>query len=168
MITQLNILLSTIKDDSDLAKWQTQVDKIRKLVDESGMEVFSQYFRRLLSSSANIIFSPAGQAPADNVAPGNYQLLKQELQKLLEDPAQATKIAEALNTGDGDLFRDFDLSTFVAHTIPHPIARLALLLALRSSPKPDLRSKGKLVKHHSDITNSFQLMYLRTTPSSRS
>ncbi|QIW95080.1 hypothetical protein AMS68_000598 [Peltaster fructicola] len=151
VITQLNILLSTIKDDGDLAKWQTQVEKIQKLVDENGMEVFAQYFRRLLTSSANIVFTPQGRAPPENAASGNYQLLVKEVQKLLEDSAQAYKIADALSSGEGDLYRDFDLSTFVAHLIVHPIARIALLLALRNSPKADLRSKADVL-----LNNSFQ------------
>ncbi|KAG9807905.1 hypothetical protein KCU98_g20667, partial [Aureobasidium melanogenum] len=55
VITQLNILLSTLKDDK---KWEIQAEKIQKLVDAHGMDVSTTYFRRLLQSNAPLIFSP--------------------------------------------------------------------------------------------------------------
>lgn len=146
VITQLNILLSTTKDDGDPAKWQTQVDKIQRLVDENGMEVFSQYFRRLLQSNAAIIFGN-GQQQLDTSAAGNYQLLVKELQRLTLDPHEADKIAEALDTSDGELFRNFDLSAFVNHFKIPQVAKFALLLPLRKASKLDLRSKGKQLQH---------------------
>lgn len=148
VITQLNILLSTIKDDGDPAKWQTQVEKIQKLVDENGMEVFSQYFRRLLQSNAAVVFGNGRQDSA-----GNYQLLVKELQRLILDPLEADKIAEALDTSDGELFRDFDLAAFINHFQLHPVANFTLLLACRNATKTDLRSKGTSVESCPDSAN---------------
>ena len=139
MITQLNILLSTLKEDGDTAKWQLQADKIRRLVDENGMEVFPQYFRRLLQSNAGTIFS-RGRQITDK---GNYELLAQEMQKITQERSQASKIAESLDTNDGDIFRDFDLPALAEHFRLDPIAKMALAAACRVPNKPELRSKGK-------------------------
>ena len=105
------------------------------------MEVFSKYFRRLLQGNATQIFSSTGK-PADP-AP-TYTLLVDEMQKLRQDPQQAQKIAEAIDTNEGDLYRDFDLSTFMDHFKLDPIARFSLALALKDASKADLRSKGEL------------------------
>ena len=148
--TQLNILLSTLREDKDRAKWETQTEKIRKLVDDNGMEVFTTYFRRLLQSNASTIFPGAPRAPAGIENAGSYQLLVEEMQKILKDPLQAERIAQALDTSDSDLFRDFDLSTFVDHFRLDAIAKIALVLPCRSVSKPDLRSKGESAPHWKD------------------
>lgn len=143
VLTQLNILLSTIKDEGgDPAKWLAQVEKIQKLVEENGMEVFAQYFRRLLQSNVAVVFPSSARQHVDSGAAGSYQLLVKEMQKLLQEPQQAEKIAEALDTSEGDLFRDFDLSTFIDHFRLSPVAKVALVLPCRSASKADLRSKG--------------------------
>lgn len=92
VVTQLNILLSTIKDDGDSAKWQAQVEKIQRLVEDNGMEVFPQFFRRLLQNNASAIFPSSGRQ--DTATAGNYQLLVQEMQKITVEAQQASKIAE--------------------------------------------------------------------------
>jgi len=118
---------------------------LRQLVDSNGMEVFSKYFRRVLQNNAPTIFGTAtattgpGTRSAD--PNGSYQILVAEMQKLRKDPEQADKMAESLSSNEGDLFRDFDLSTFVAHFQLDPIAKAMLALACR---KTHLRTKGKL------------------------
>ncbi|EGP89689.1 unnamed protein product [Zymoseptoria tritici ST99CH_3D1] len=145
VVTQLNILLSTIKDDSDRVKWETQADKIRKLVHDSGMELFTTYFRRLLQSNASTIFPGTPRAPAAGEKPGSYQLLLEEMQKLPRDPQQADKIAQSLDTTEGDLFRDFDLSTFIEHFRLDPVAKILLVQSCRTTSKADLRSKADAI-----------------------
>lgn len=104
------------------------------------MEVFSKYFRRLLSGNAPQIF-PGINKVVENA--GNYPLLVQEMQKVALDPDQSRKIAETIDTSEGDIFRDFDLSAFLDHFKLDPIAKAALVLAFKSANKPDLRTKGK-------------------------
>jgi CCR4-NOT transcription complex subunit 1 len=143
VVTQLNILLSTIKDDGDSAKWQAQVNKIQRLVEDNGMEVFSQYFRRLLQNNASAIFPNSGRQSTETATAGNYQLLVQEMQKISIEAQQATQIAEALDTSESELFRDFDLYALMDHFRLDPVARVTLALACRKVSKADLRSKGK-------------------------
>jgi len=101
------------------------------------MEVFSKYFRRLVQNNAAHIFS---SGRSEHV--GNYELLAREMQKLRADPEQAGKIAESLDTTEGDLFRDFDLATFVSHFKLDAVEKALLALACRSTTKVDLRTKG--------------------------
>lgn len=103
------------------------------------MEVFSKYFRRLLTGNAPQIF-PGINKVVENA--GNYPLLTQEMHKVATDIEQAQKIAETVDTSDGDIFRDFDLSTFLDHFRLDPIVKVSLALAFRMSNKSDLRAKG--------------------------
>lgn len=151
LLTQLNILLSTLKEDSDRTKWDAQAEKIRKLVDDSGMELYAPYFRRMLQGNASTIFPGAPRVSTSTENAGSYPMLVEEMQKILKDPQQADNIAQSLDTSDGELFRDFDLSTFVEHFRLDPIAKVALVLACRTVPKADLRSKAEAI-----LTNSFQ------------
>ncbi|KAF2165848.1 hypothetical protein M409DRAFT_67163 [Zasmidium cellare ATCC 36951] len=158
VLTQLNILLSTIKEDTDRAKWETQAEKIRRLVNGSGMEVSTTYFRRLLQSNASTIFPGAPRAPAGQENAGSYQLLLEEMQKLAKDPQQADKIAQSLDTSEGDLFRDFDLATFVEHFRLDPISKTTLVLACRAVTKADLRSKADAILTANFISNFFNTL----------
>lgn len=116
-----------------------------QLVDAHGMEVSSVYFRRLLQSNAsNIFITP--NAPrttsAGSDGSGSYPLLVSEIQKLTRTPQQSYNIAEALDTSDGDVFRDFDLSTFMDHFRLDPVAKITVALACRTVSKQDIRTKG--------------------------
>lgn len=109
------------------------------------MEVSTLYFRRLLQSNASQIFPTA---PRTNDGGGSYPLLVSEMQKVTRNPQQAYKIAEALDTSDGDLFRDFDLSTFMDHFRLDPVAKTYLALACRSVSKQDIKTKGLCLSCH--------------------
>lgn len=113
------------------------------------MEVFSKYFRRLLQSNAPQIF-PGSAKGGDNS--GSYGLLVEEMHKITRDPQQAYKIAESIDTTEGDLFRDFDLSTFMEHFKLDPVAKTTLALACKTTSKTDLRTKGELAAPHQTIS----------------
>lgn len=184
------------------------------------MDVFSKYFRRLLSGNAAQIF-PNITKPVENA--GNYPLLVQEVNKVAigaSDLEQAQRIADTIDSSvtsetssngnnaagatsattttttsttttststnaggaqnvnapagsapgtvssssvsstgtgtasaaaggntsqsgaGGDVFREFDLATFIEHFRLDPIAKMALVLAFRNVGRADLRSKG--------------------------
>ena len=109
-----------------------------QLVDSNGMEVFSKYFRRVLQNNAATIFGTGARSADPN---GSYQILLTEVHKIRKEPEQADKIAESISSSEGDLFRDFDLSAFIAHFKLDSVAKTMLALACR---KTDLRSKGGL------------------------
>lgn len=168
VVTQIFILLGSITEKEGKTKWDSQAEAIRKvchdttcslrhplvlvpfndikhwlirpqLVDSHGMEVFAKYFRRLLVGNAPQIFTGIGRNVEN---PGNYQLLVQEMQKITQDPEQAQKIAETIDTSEGDSLRDFDLSTFMDHFKLDPLSKTLLALAFKQASKADLRTKG--------------------------
>ena len=101
------------------------------------MEVFSKYFRRVLQNNAATIFGTGARNAEPN---GSYQMLLTEVHKIRKDPEQADKIAESIGSSEGDLFRDFDLATFISHFKLDSIAKTMLALACR---KTELRPKGR-------------------------
>jgi CCR4-NOT transcription complex subunit 1 len=153
VIAQVFLLISSLKEE-DKAKWENQAEQLRKLIDANGMEVFTKYFRRLLQNNAGQIFPGAGRASEN---PSSYSILMNEVRKLSEDSEQAFKIAESLDTPEGDLFKDFDLATFVDHFNLPDYAKINLALAVKSTAsKADLRAKGTvpfLTPHHLTSTD---------------
>lgn len=106
------------------------------------MEVFAKYFRRLLVGNSPQIF-PGINRNVEN--PGNYQLLIQEVEKASQDTEQAKKIADIVDASEGDIFRDFDLATFLNHFKLDPVPKTILAGAFTQVARADLRSKGRLI-----------------------
>ncbi|KAK2750994.1 hypothetical protein FQN57_000069 [Myotisia sp. PD_48] len=141
-VVQVFLLLDSINEKEGKEKWETKAAQIHRLVNSNGMEVFSKYFRRLLAGNASQIFSGATRSAE---TAGNYPLLVQEIQKVALDPDQGRKIAETIATSEGDIFRDFDLSSFLDHFKLDPILKTALTLAFKNLNKPDLRTKADAI-----------------------
>ncbi|KAK7414488.1 CCR4-NOT core subunit cdc39 [Neonectria punicea] len=142
VVAQVYLLLSTIKEDKDRAKWELQVDQLKKLIDEHGMEVFSKYFTRLVAGNAPQIF-PGLNRPVSN--PGNYHILVGEMRKIAHDAEQASKIAESIETATEDIFRDFDLSTFMEHFKLDALEKTLLALAFKIGSRGDLKTKADAI-----------------------
>ncbi|KAL8732911.1 MAG: hypothetical protein Q9166_002512 [cf. Caloplaca sp. 2 TL-2023] len=142
VVTQVFILLGSITEKEGKAKWESQAEAIRKLVESNGMDVFAKYFRRLLSGNSPQIF-PGINRNVEN--PGNYQLLVQEMEKITQDPTQASKIAEIIDTSEGDIYRDFDLATFMEHFKLDPLATILLASAFTHVSKTDLNTKAGVI-----------------------
>ena len=105
------------------------------------MEVFSKYFRRLLLGNSPQIFTGINRN-VENSA--NYPLLVQEMEKITQDLEQAPRIAEIIDSSEGDLFKDFDLAVFMDHFHLNPIGKTLLASAFRHVSRQDLRKKGEL------------------------
>ncbi|KAL8886494.1 MAG: hypothetical protein Q9215_005812 [Flavoplaca cf. flavocitrina] len=142
VVTQVFILLGSITEKEGKAKWDSQAEAIRKLVESNGMEVFAKYFRRLLSGNSPQIF-PGINRNVEN--PGNYQLLVQEMDKITQDPLQASKIADIIDTSEGDIYRDFDLGVFMEHFKLDPLAKTLLASAFLHVSKTDLNTKAGVI-----------------------
>jgi CCR4-NOT transcription complex subunit 1 len=142
VVAQVYLLLSTIKEDKDRARWELQVDQLKKLIDEHGMEVFSKYFTRLVAGNAPQIF-PGLNRPVAN--PGNYHILAGEMRKIAKEPDHAVKIAESVESGTEDIFRDFDLSTFMEHFKLDALEKTLLALAFKLGSRSDLKTKANAI-----------------------
>ena len=71
-------------------------------------------------------------------------MLVQEMNKIAQDPGQAQRIADALDTSEGDVFRDFDIATFISHFKLNSYARTLLASAFTRVNRQDLKTKGTL------------------------
>lgn len=105
------------------------------------MEVFIPYFRKLLLGSSSQIF-PGINRPVENSG-NNYHMLVQEVGKVVHEPHQASKIAETIDSSDGDIFRDFDLSAFMDNFELDALAKTLLASAFMHVSRQDLRTKGE-------------------------
>jgi len=114
-----------------------------QLIDDHGMDVFTRYFSRLVATNAAQIFPSLNRAVAPSNA-NNYHLLVAEMRKLSHDFKQARQIAESIETGTEDIFRDFDLSTFMEHFGLDALEKTLLSLAFKLGPRTDLKTKGIL------------------------
>ena len=68
----------------------------------------------------------------------------QEIERITQDSEQAPKIAETIDTSEGDIFRDFDLVSFMNHFGLDPLAKTLLASAFTHVSKTDLKAKGIL------------------------
>lgn len=107
------------------------------------MEVYTKYFTKLVATCAPQIF-PGLNRPIGSAANagGNYSLLQEEMHKISHNVEQASKIAESIETGTEDIFRDFDLSTFMEHFRLDALEKTILALAFKLGTRPDLKTKG--------------------------
>lgn len=133
---------------SYLVTFRVDADQLpsSQLIDENGMEVFTKYFTKLVHTNASQIF-PGTSRPIGSAANnGSYSLLQEEMRKISHDVDQATKISEAIETGTEDIFRDFDLSTFMEHFRLDALEKTILALAFKLGGRSDLKTKGRLAQ----------------------
>ncbi|KID78132.1 General negative regulator of transcription subunit 1 [Metarhizium brunneum] len=142
VVAQVYLLLSTIKEEKEEVKWDSKGAQLQKLIDENGMEVFSKYFTRLVAGNASQIF-PSLNRPV--TGSGNYHILVAEMRKIAHEPDQARKIAESVESGTEDIFRDFDLSTFMDNFKLDALEKTLLALAFKTGPRSDLKTKADAI-----------------------
>lgn len=107
------------------------------------MEVYTKFFTKLVATSAPQIFPHLNRSGGNTAnAAGNYNLLQDEMAKICTDVEQATKISESIETGTEDVFRDFDLSSFMEHFRLDALEKTILALAFKMGNRPDLKTKG--------------------------
>jgi CCR4-NOT transcription complex subunit 1 len=109
------------------------------------MEVFQKYFSRLVVANASQIFPGHNRQQVNS---NNYQLLRGEINKIGVDVEQAGKIAESIETANEELFRDFDLSTFMEHFKLDALEKTILALAFKVGSRPDLKTKGRFASSY--------------------
>ncbi len=103
------------------------------------MDIFPRYFTRLVVGNAPQIFPGSNRAVAN---PANYEILVREVRKIISDVEQARRVAESIETANEDLFRDFDLSTFMDHFKLDALEKTVLALAFKMGSRSDLKTKG--------------------------
>jgi CCR4-NOT transcription complex subunit 1 len=107
-----------------------------QMIEQYGMDVFPKFFRRALVLNADHIFN------GSSVQEGSYELLAKYVQKIRTDKDEADHVAQSIDTTEGDLFKNFDVSKLMDHFKLDPVAKTMLALSLRVASKSDLRTKG--------------------------
>lgn len=118
------------------------------------MDVYSKYFTRLVASNASQIF-PGFNGRGVGVTNSNYRILSNEMSPISHQVDQASKIAESIESGTEDIFRDFDLSTFMEHFKLDALEKTLLALAFKLGSRPDLKTKGRSIS----IVQIFQALH---------
>ena len=70
-------------------------------------------------------------------------MLAQEMRRVAEDTDQARKLAESIELGTEDIFRDFDLAAFMEHFKLDALEKTIFALAFKLGNRPDLKAKGR-------------------------
>lgn len=140
----LGVPLSLASLDSlpKLAPGTTDTRPHLQLINDHGMEVFSKFFTKLVHTSASQIFPGLNRPIGSAGNAGNYSLLQEEMRKISHEVDQATRISESIETGTEDIFRDFDLSTFMEHFRLDALEKTILALAFKLGSRSDLKTKG--------------------------
>lgn len=130
-----------------------------QLINDHGMDVFSKYLTKLVFNCASQIFPAQNRTVGGAGNGGNYTLLRGEMEKIARDVKQATRISESIETGTEDLFREFDLSTFMEHFRLDPLEKTILALAFKLGNRPDLKTKGTLARSRCPTLAAHAAMY---------
>lgn len=126
------------------------------------MDVFTKYFSRLVVSNAANIFPGLGR-PVANPA-GNQHLLVAEMRKLSRDFSISRQIAESIETGTDEVFRDFDLSTFMEYFGLDALGKTVLALAFKLGSRSDLKTKGECLPFHFHLATQCHACPVVTDP----
>lgn len=102
--------------------------EIRSLAEQHGLEVYLHFIRRL------IVASPQSNVFFDTSSALTFQLLVQETQRLARDPFLADRFRDAIDKGEGDVFRHFDLTKFCERVGLRPLECLVLASSIVSTP----------------------------------
>jgi len=122
------------------------------------MDVFARYLARLVATNAAQIFPGPNRPVANPGNPGNHHLLTEEMEKISKDFSQARKIAESIESGTDEIFRDFDLSTFMEHFKLDALEKTALALAFKLGPRSDLKAKGRFFPYPLFVDDTCRLL----------
>lgn len=91
------------------------------------------FIRRLIAASQNRLQGNFNNLPNDPSAVLTFRLLIQETQRLARDPFLADRFRDAVDKGEGDIFRHFDLFRFCERTGLRPLERLILASSIVST-----------------------------------
>ncbi|KAI5983751.1 Not1-domain-containing protein [Pisolithus albus] len=147
---QIVFLLSTLTEDN----FERNQLEIRSLSEQHGLDTYLHFIRRLIVHSQGRLASAVSPSPFDPSSTLTFRLLVQETQRLARDPFLADRFREAIDKGEGDAFRHFDLLRFVDRVSLRPLERLVLASSIAStSTKKDLASQAATLIRH-DFENA--------------
>ncbi|KAG8732244.1 hypothetical protein FRC11_014912 [Ceratobasidium sp. 423] len=142
---QISFLLSSLSEEN-FERFQTE---IRSLCEQHGPESYVGLLRRLIG---------ACYRSADGGV--QQRLLSQEIQRMGRDPFLADRLKDALERGEGEVFRTLELHRLLDRVPLRPLERLVLASVFVTSPRPDLASAAAQIIH-TDLENAVLALVAR-------
>ncbi|KAK7693144.1 hypothetical protein QCA50_002710 [Cerrena zonata] len=148
---QIVFLLSTLTEEN----FDRNQLEIRSLSEQHGLETYLHFIRRLIVQTNSRIPTNGANASFDASTALTFRLLVQEIQRLARDPFLADRFRDGVDKGEGDAFRNFDLTRFVDRVGLRPLERLILASSIvAAQTKKELASQAvNLI--HADFENAF-------------
>ncbi|KAL0947287.1 hypothetical protein HGRIS_013407 [Hohenbuehelia grisea] len=106
---QIVFLLSTLTEDN----FERNQIEIRSLSEQHGVETYLHFIRRLIIQTQARLAPGAVSASFDASSAFQFRLLAQETQRLAHDPFLADRFRDAIDKGEGEMFRQFDLLRYM-------------------------------------------------------
>lgn len=125
---QIVFLLSTLTEEN----FERNQLEIRSLSEQHGVETYLHFIRRLIyHSQQRLTSSSTGFGGSDALT---FRLLVSETQRIGRDPILADRFREAIDRGEGEALRFFDLIRFVDRVGLRPLERFIVAAAFVSTP----------------------------------
>ncbi|KAJ3574560.1 hypothetical protein NP233_g1693 [Leucocoprinus birnbaumii] len=125
---QIVFLLSTLTEEN----FERNQLEIRSLSEQHGVETYLHFIRRLIyHSQQRLTSSTTGFGGSDALT---FRLLVSETQRIGRDPILADRFREAIDRGEGETLRFFDLIRFVDRVGLRPLERFIVAAAFISTP----------------------------------
>ncbi|KAG9083271.1 hypothetical protein FS749_006170, partial [Ceratobasidium sp. UAMH 11750] len=137
---QISFLLSSINEDN-FERFQLE---IRSLCEQNGAESYVGLLRRLIAACYPRL---ATGASGDSQWALALRLLVQEIQRLARDPFLADCLRDALERGEGEVFRTLELHRLLDRVPLRPLERLVLASVFVASPRPEFASTAAQIVH---------------------
>lgn len=109
------------------------------------MDIKQKAMRKIIMNNYSYIMSSSSSRSFENSPSSSHRLLGEQIKELASLPqdVEGTFIDVITPvTPDGEVFRDFDVSTFFNHFSLDALQKCVLAVGLKSNPRPDLRNKG--------------------------
>ncbi|KAJ1307774.1 hypothetical protein OPQ81_001861 [Rhizoctonia solani] len=145
---QISFLLSSLSEEN-FDRFQAE---IRSLCEQHGPESYVGLLRRLIGTCYPRIASGDGGVV--------QRLLFQEIQRMGRDPFLADRLKDALERGEGEVFRTLDLHRLLERVPLRPLERLVLASVFVTSPRPEFASAAAQIIH-TDLENAVLALVAR-------
>ena len=102
--------------------------------EQHGLDTYLHFIRRLIVHSHSRLSSSSSPASLDPSSALTFRLLVEEVQRLARDPFLADRFRDGVDKGDGEAFRNFDLTRFADKVGLRPLERLVLASSIAAAP----------------------------------
>lgn len=118
---------------------------MRQLLNES-MEINQKVMRKIIMNNYSYIMSSSSSRSFENSPSTSHRMLGEQIKELASLPQDVKeKFVDVITpvAPDGEVFRDFDVPTFLNHFGLDALQKCVLAVGFKSNLRADLRNKGR-------------------------